>query len=88
MIFILMQIKLISTLASFWKWGFLELGSGRKVSLRTVIWTCNKQILKKWRLKSKVEDWQAAAAATAAVAAAATDDDDDDDDDDNDRSKS
>ena len=53
--FILMQIKLIFTrkvvhLASFWKWGFLELGSGLSfcqwtlaISLYVGIWCCSRE---------------------------------------------
>ena len=44
MIFILMQIKLIVTrkvvhLASFWKWGFLELESGLLITVTTPVRT-------------------------------------------------
>ena len=47
--FILMQIKLISTrkvvyLASFWKWGFLELGSGQfNVVIQVMRWSSRLQ---------------------------------------------
>ena len=59
--FILMQIKLIFTrkfvhLVSFWKWRFLEVGSGLLV--RYYKWKDDDEVMNKWKSYMRTAEWR------------------------------